>query len=246
MVVAPVLGKPFVFAAVTTGTSATVAPSFDAALPDPVYRQVWQPGAYFDLGASCRPSGANGFVYVVTAAAAPALSGPTQPVWPVTAGATIVDGDLTWTCEVDPEPASLVTDGTVTWQCLGPIAAYARTGYIPAEGDVTTTDDVAVVLDDLGTVPANQATRYRVSVSALDAANADAKFFDVEAFCIDTGGGPSLVGAVTSTVVRDTGAGTAAWDATLTLSAGALLVQVTGETAKTIRWRSQLKMSETL
>jgi len=75
------------------------------------------------LGSFKRPTVANGYRYEATVAG---NTGATQPVWPTTNGATVVDGTVTWTCRnynstsaVQPTwPTTLagtVNDGGVTW-----------------------------------------------------------------------------------------------------------------------------------
>lgn len=57
----------------------------------------WLASTVYPVNALIVPSPKNGFYYKQTTGA-PASSGPTQPVWPTTHGATVVDGAITWTC----------------------------------------------------------------------------------------------------------------------------------------------------
>lgn len=77
------------------------------------------------LGSFRRPTVANGFRYECTTAG---NTGATQPAWPTTNGATVVDGTVTWTCRnynstAAAEPAwptvsgNTINDGGVTWTC---------------------------------------------------------------------------------------------------------------------------------
>jgi hypothetical protein len=69
-----------------------------------VYRHHYldDPGAWaattaYSDGTFKRPTTANGFRYEVTAGGG-GNSGGSEPTWPTTIGATVVDGALTWTC----------------------------------------------------------------------------------------------------------------------------------------------------
>ena len=250
MIEAPVNGVLYAFACVKAGDSAATFPTtaFNAALPDAVYRRCWA-SDYFEIGASCRPrANANlGYVYVVDSFVDPDLdhaTGASEPIWS-TAGATVTDGNIVWTRITDPEPDSVVVDNTCHWQCLGLLPQYSRTGYIPAEGNLLTTNDGLTTLDTLP-IPEHAATHFIVTVTAFDDTNEDAKFWELECFCTDAGAGPSIIPTETATVLKDTGAGTTAWVAYFYLSGSNLLVLIVGENAKTIRWKSQLKMTETL
>jgi hypothetical protein len=64
----------------------------------------WAATTAYALNAVVAPTTPNGFNYVCTVAG---TSAATQPVWPVTLGAT-------------------ATDGTVTWACVAPADAYSR------------------------------------------------------------------------------------------------------------------------
>ena len=70
-----------------------------------------------------RPTTANGYRYESTTAG---TTGATEPIWPVTAGATVVDGSVTWTCRANAPtsaseptwpttPGGTVTDGSIVW-----------------------------------------------------------------------------------------------------------------------------------
>ena len=56
----------------------------------------WTASTAYVLTDVCRPTTSNGFVYVVTTAG---TSGSTQPTWPTTAGSTVTDGTVVWTCQ---------------------------------------------------------------------------------------------------------------------------------------------------
>lgn len=50
-------------------------------------------------GSRVRPTVANGFSYKCIAASGAGETGASEPTWPTTPGATVVDGDVTWECE---------------------------------------------------------------------------------------------------------------------------------------------------
>lgn len=55
----------------------------------------WVKLTAYTLGAFRRPSTTNGYAYECTTAG---TSGSTEPTWPTTAGATVADGSVVWTC----------------------------------------------------------------------------------------------------------------------------------------------------
>ena len=55
----------------------------------------WAATTAYSLGAFREPTIANGFRYEVTSAG---TSGGSEPAWPTTVGATVVDATVTWTC----------------------------------------------------------------------------------------------------------------------------------------------------
>lgn len=84
---------------------------------------VWVASTDYALSDRRQPTTPNGFTYVVTADAG--SSGATEPTWPTTNGATVVDGGITWTAEQwqtgATEPTwptsvgSTVLDNNITW-----------------------------------------------------------------------------------------------------------------------------------
>lgn len=65
----------------------------------------WATAIAYSLGAAVRPVTRNTFVYEATTAG---TSGATEPVWPTTAGGTVVDGTATWTCRTNRVLAAAV------------------------------------------------------------------------------------------------------------------------------------------
>lgn len=61
---------------------------------------VWTIAAYI-VGAERRPAVANGFRYRVQSIAGAGLSGGVEPAWPLTAGGTVVDNEVTWVADTN-------------------------------------------------------------------------------------------------------------------------------------------------
>jgi len=57
----------------------------------------WGASKVYPVGYIRRPSTPNGHVYKVTTATGAKTSGTVEPTWPTGVGATVTDGDLTWT-----------------------------------------------------------------------------------------------------------------------------------------------------
>ncbi len=57
----------------------------------------WYAKKVYSPGDGVKPTTENGFYYICTSAGA-VTSGSTEPIWPTTNGATIVDGTVEWTC----------------------------------------------------------------------------------------------------------------------------------------------------
>jgi prepilin-type N-terminal cleavage/methylation domain-containing protein len=78
----------------------------DALLNAPLSSSFWQPGTRYSLGQAVSPStGRTGFIYQATAITGSGTSGPGpgDPAWPTTAGATVTDNEVTWTCLISPD-----------------------------------------------------------------------------------------------------------------------------------------------
>lgn len=74
-------------------------------VPAPPPLPYWTPGTLINPGQYIEPTTPNGFRYKATQAAAAYTAG-TEPAWPTTVGATVVDGGVTWTAEAK---------ATITW-----------------------------------------------------------------------------------------------------------------------------------
>lgn len=66
-----------------------------------VQAAAWQANTNYALNAIVRPTTPNGRRYIATADAG--SSAGSEPTWPTTVGATVVDGGITWTCALEPE-----------------------------------------------------------------------------------------------------------------------------------------------
>ena len=60
----------------------------------------WVASTTYAVNDVVRPTSRNGFVYQATAITT-GTSAASQPTWPTTAGNTVVDGGVTWTCRVN-------------------------------------------------------------------------------------------------------------------------------------------------
>lgn len=60
---------------------------------------IWAPGETQALDDLCVPSTLNGFLYRVTSVTT-GVTGASEPAWPTTVGATVIDGGVRWTCGV--------------------------------------------------------------------------------------------------------------------------------------------------
>jgi len=94
-------------------TSPTVAPT----LISSALETAWTASTSISTGAKCRPTVDNGKVYTAIQATV-ANTGASQPTWPTTIGATVVDGGVTWSCGElafpSPHiPAPLFLDGYI-------------------------------------------------------------------------------------------------------------------------------------
>lgn len=84
-----------------------------------VAARAWQPNAYVKANVVLRPTTGNetGFVYPNGNAAG--QTGPIEPAWPKTAGASVQDGSLTLTAAIPPAPGQ-DTIMSVTWTQSNP------------------------------------------------------------------------------------------------------------------------------
>jgi len=90
----------------------------------------WAGATNYALGDRVVPTVANGCVYEVTTDGG--SSGASEPAWPITAGDTVTDGDLTWTCQGAIPQAVLSwsddgghTYGNEHWGGFGALGQYS-------------------------------------------------------------------------------------------------------------------------
>lgn len=95
----------------------------------------WPGAGYpFKVNQYCVPTVRNGHYYKVTSVSGADLdgygvTGSPEPTWPTGSGATVTDGDLTWT-EQGADTGTYVADGTAEWTCVGPVPTYNNYGEI--------------------------------------------------------------------------------------------------------------------
>ncbi len=70
-----------------------------------LFPSVRQNSTTYSLNAYASPTILNGRLYKVTAGGGTS-TGASEPTWPTTVGGTVVDGGITWTCEIGPWGAS--------------------------------------------------------------------------------------------------------------------------------------------
>lgn len=73
----------------------------DPQLNSTLFPPTWQAAQTVAANAYRAPAVPNGFLYKATSGGGGA-TGASEPTWPTTAGNTVVDGDITWTCERGP------------------------------------------------------------------------------------------------------------------------------------------------
>jgi type II secretory pathway pseudopilin PulG len=85
----------------------------------------WQANHLYVIGEFVEPTTPNGHSYRCDSISGVGISGSNPPVWPITSGATVIDGDITW-IEAQPtsgptEPSwstvvgATVNDGSIRW-----------------------------------------------------------------------------------------------------------------------------------
>ncbi len=72
----------------------------------------WQASNYYVASRVVKPTTANGYYYQ---AGGNGQSGSSEPTWPTTLAATVIDGGITWTCIDDTDPGG--------WPTIAPAAA---------------------------------------------------------------------------------------------------------------------------
>lgn len=209
--------------------------------------RLWTNNRVVTINESCQPSTPNGWIYAATTVPTVGtyedVTVTTEPTtWPTTLNATVTKDGVTWTAQYGTNAASFVVDGSTIWQCFSTEARQEGAGYIRATGAATTTDATPVTLDTYDAVPFNSTKLYRVRVTAQDLINAEARAFDIVGYYKREVGAASQVAAPTSIVVASN-ATVPFITSTATLSVNGssqVVVTVTGSTARTIKWTSEL------
>ena len=103
------------------------------------------------------------------------------------------------------------------------------------DATVTTTDATVTTIATFSTLANDTTSRFKFQIQALETSTGDAALFDVSALGYrNTGGSVSIKDlAFLNGPFRDQGA----WNVTLNVSTQDIQIQVTGEAAKTIKWR---------
>lgn len=86
--------------------------------------QRWRSGEDLSLSYRVRPLQPNGFEYEVTTAG---QSGQREPVWPRTAGATVADGSVVWTCRAISTASLSATVSSVAWSADSGLTVASET-----------------------------------------------------------------------------------------------------------------------
>jgi hypothetical protein len=73
--------------------------------------ETWAPGSVYEDGATVRPTKPTGYQYRCGGGS----SGPIEPKWPESIGATVADGSVTWTAEAVGNDSLRATIITSTW-----------------------------------------------------------------------------------------------------------------------------------
>ena len=104
--------------------------NLDASATAPTYSGTqWAATTAYTSGARVYPNPANGYSYEATTVTGTRTSGGTQPTWPTTIGATVVDGEVTWTARQGPSDISNFSTMVNIYDTLGqshPIQVYFR------------------------------------------------------------------------------------------------------------------------
>ena len=77
----------------------------------------WQANVFVEANALMRPTTGNQVGFVFQNSGSPGQTGNLEPAWPNTAGATVVDGSLTWTAVVPPV-AGADSVQSVSWNLI--------------------------------------------------------------------------------------------------------------------------------
>jgi hypothetical protein len=246
--VTPTIKNGYAYACLVDGVTGTTEPVWPTTFWPSIETapRVWTNNRVVTVNESCQPSPPNGFIYYAVSLPAVGpfedVSVTTQPVWPVTFGPTVIKDGVTWTMSAGTNAASFVADGSTIWHCFAPEAKQEGAAYIQATGAVTTTNATATSVDTYDAVPFNAVRHYRVRVTAQDLTNSEARVFDLVGSYKREVGTAAQVATPTSTVLASNAtAPFSASTAVLSVNGSSqVVVTVTGGTARTIKWTSEL------
>lgn len=242
--VIPSPANGFVYECSKSGTTSGAQPTWPTVVGSLVRSWV-ATGDYWVLNSYVRPSTPNGKIYKATSisGARPEAYSTTEPTWPTTLAATVVDAaGITWTCDSADPTTTYVADGTAVWTCIGVQAKSERAGFIVATGTLTTTNATPATLDTLPTLGTNSSKYYKWRVTAVDNTNQQMTVFEVTGCWVRGAGSATAVMPPTTTVLA-TNAATPmdVSTVTLTLASNVPTLTATGATGRTILWTSELQ-----
>lgn len=88
--------------------------NFRSAVPVATSYPTWSPGIVYAKGAVVLPTSTNGLAFTAVAVSGTGTSSNTQPTWPTTPGATVVDNaganQITWECNATDLNSGISTD----------------------------------------------------------------------------------------------------------------------------------------
>lgn len=242
--VIPSPANGFVYECSKSGTTSGAQPTWPTVV-GALVRSWVATGDYWVLNSYVRPSTPNGKIYKATSisGARPEAYSTTEPTWPTTLAATVVDAaGITWTCDSADPTTTYVADGTAVWTCIGVQAKSERAGFIVATGTLTTTNATPATLDTLPTLGTNSSKYYKWRVTAVDNTNQQMTVFEVTGCWVRGAGSATAVMPPTTTVLA-TNAATPmdVSTVTLTLASNVPTLTATGATGRTILWTSELQ-----
>ena len=114
------------------------------------------------VGALVRPATANGYLYVCTTAG---TTGSTAPTWPTAVNATVTDGTVTWACV--GEAIWQLSSAAVQWTAPAgnTLAAVAAAIYDSTPGSAAT--DPLITAEDFGGTISATGSTYTISPPAV-------------------------------------------------------------------------------
>jgi len=224
----------FVYRVVSSGKTGTTEPHWPTIPTQYEGIQIWNgpysqyPGyqANYKIGDYVRPTIPNGKAYICSDAPqqyggySEGQIGITEPNWPTTIGASVSDGELTWTC-IGDDTNSYVKDGTSEWVCIGKLPVYGKSNFVHNEGTIILpwTSGTATGYIDLGLLEDNNINVYKVNVRARNVLNATtaSAYFQLNATYLKNGSTVTALEAPSVVLKKSTTGNAASWTAVLLL-----------------------------